>query len=194
MIEKVKDIIKEKPFFENFKKQLPEDYQEIFGNTNPAHLDRSLSIKGGGRYASPLFKEYLIEEVVIYITTNNLDKWKKYKELLNLDYNILNPYEQKKTTVQEKTGENISSTTENETSKVHTFDSENAIDKNIESTENTDKLTESENVKITVETSGNVGNVAPTKLIIEEMNMRATQLNDLILKDVLKEISLDIYE
>lgn len=192
---KVKDVIKkENGFFKNFKELKPTEYHTLFGETDTAHLDRSLFIIGGVRCASPLIMEYDIENVVSYVVINNYSKWVKFKELLELDYNVLNPYEQKKTTTQEKTGENINTTTENEISKVHTFDSDDAIEKDIEATENTDTTTEKENVKITVETSGNVGNVAPTKLIVEEMKMRATQLNDMILKDVIKEISLDIYE
>lgn len=193
-MKKVKDFINgENSFFKNFQRLQPSSYAVIFGDANPAELDLSLSIIGGGRYASPLITEHKIEDVVMFINMQYYNKWVKYKELLALDYNVLNPYEQKKTTTQEKTGENINTVKESEVTSVHTFDSTDAIDKDIESVENTDTTTESENVKITVETSGNVGNIAPTKLIIEEMKMRATQLNDLVMKDIIKEISLDIY-
>ena len=193
-MEKVKDYITiENGFFKNFKESHLEDYTLLLGDSNPEHLDRSIGIKGGARYAAPLLKEYLIKDVVLYLLTNNLDKWKKQKELLKLDYNVLNPYEQKKTTTQEKTGESIDTIKETEKRSVNTFDSQEAIEKDLDSSENTNTSSQNENVKITVETSGNVGNIAPTKLIIEEMEMRKTQLLDLIIKDVLKEISLDVY-
>lgn len=193
-MEKVKEYItSEKGFFKSFQASRGEDYTALLGNYNPKDLDLTLLILGGERYASPLIKRDNLEDVVTFILLNNLERWLKLKEILSLNYNVLNPYEHKKTTTQEKTGENINTFQESEKTAVHTFDSSEAIDKNLDTTENTDKTTESENLKVVVETSGNNGNIPITQLINEEMKLRQTQLINVVVKDVLKEISLEIY-
>ena len=87
---KVKEILtSEKGFFKTLKEVQPTSYAAIFGDTSPEHLDISLSIKGGERFASPLIIERKLEDVVTYLIIENYSKWLKYKELLNLDYNLL---------------------------------------------------------------------------------------------------------
>jgi len=193
-MKKVKEIITlDNGFFQVFKTQNATEYSSILSDTDPKHLDRTLLILGGERYASPLIKEYNIEDVVSYIVINNYSKWLKFKEVLELKYNVVNPHEHKTTTTQEKSGENINTFQESEKTAVHTFDSVEATDKDIDTTENTDKTTATENVKVVVETSGNNGNIPITKLISDELDLRQKQFINIIVKDVLKEISLDIY-
>lgn len=200
-MKQIKEFITfENGFFSTMQKNHRSEYIELFSddgegwNTiDPKNLDMDLLVTCGERYAAPLLIHYDMAKVVDFVLNRYKDSWKRCKAALMADYDVLKPYDTTKTTTQEKTGENTVDSTVTDKTGVTTFDSEEPVDKQVDSTENNGKTTAKETVKITVENEGVNGNIPVQNLIANELEVRKTNFISLVIGDVETQLSLDIY-
>lgn len=193
-MKRIKEFITfEKGFFSQMAKDKPELYTELFEDVPAANMDMDLIVTCGERYAAPLLIHYDMSKVVDYVLNRYCDGWKRVKNALNEDYNVLTPYDNKRVTTQEKTGTNTTSGTVSDKTGVTTFDSDEAVDKTIESTVNEGTTNATEKVTITVENTGTNGNMAISNLIQNEIEVRKNSFIALVIGDVENQLSLDIY-
>lgn len=171
--------------------------KEVFSNVNVIDqfnfdfgidktiLDKIFKSRCNDRYVSPIVDEFVttdnptLEEVkslcnAIEVYYNN--KWVKTKKALGLDYDVLSPLE---TTVQ--TNSDITNAQNN---KVYGFDSDTGVD-------DTSNNSTSKNEK--TETRKSRGTRTPQSLILEEINITRYTFIDLVIKDIIDIITLDIY-
>lgn len=200
-MKQIKEFITfDKGFFSTMKQNHRAIYDELFSDNgegwnviDPKNLDMDLLVTCGERYAAPLLIHYDMAKVVEYVLNRYTDSWKRCKAALMADYDVLKPYDTVKTTTQEKTGENTVNNTVTDKTGVNTFDSEEPVDKQTDTTENSGKTTETETVKTTVENTGVTGNIPAANLIQSELEVRKTNFISLVIGDVETQLSLDIY-
>lgn len=180
-------------FFSTFKNDKPELFTELFEDIQAPNLDMDLLVTCGERYASPLLCHYDMSKVVEYVLNRYADSWKRVKKALTAEYDVLSPYDNKRVTTQEKTGENTTDSTITDNTGVTTFDSDEAVDKQIESTANKGTTNSKETVTITVENSGSNGNLTASTLINNELEVRKNSFISVVIGDVENQLTLDIY-
>lgn len=148
-------------------------------------LDKIFKSRCNERFISPIVYEFVtvdgptLEEVkslcnAIEVYYNN--KWVKTQKALGLDYEVLSPLE---TTV--KTN---ADTTNAQNNKVYGFDSDAGVD-------DTSNSSTSKNEK--TETRKSRGTRTPQSLILEEINITRYTFIDIVIKDIIDIITLDIY-
>lgn len=198
-MKQIKEFISfETGFFSTMYEKKRSDYDLLFSDEGfdriePKNLDMDLLVTCGERYAAPLLIHYNMEKVVDYVLTRYKDSWLKCKKALLAEYDILKPYDTTKTTTQEKTGENAVNSTVTDKTGVTTFDSEEPVDKQVDSTENSGTTNTKETIKVTVENEGVNGNIPVQNLIASELEVRRTNFISLVIGDVETQLSLDIY-
>ena len=200
-MKQVKEFISyEKGFFSTFAEQRQADFITLFGDENyhidgdmAAKLDMDLVVTCGERYASPLLIHYDMSKVVDYVLNRYLEGWKRIKEALTAEYNVVTPYDTKKVTTQEKTATSATTGTVTDKTGVVAFDSEEPTDKSVDSSVNEGNRNDSETVRITVENTGMNGNVPVASLISNEIEVRKNSLISIVIGDVENQLTLDIY-
>lgn len=188
---KVSEILNDEcSLFSTMETAYSELFTSLFGDTTAAELDLQLLVNCGERYAAPLLSKYEITDVVDYIVTRYGHSWSKVKNVLNAEYNALQPYNNTQTTESEKTAEQNDTTT-NETA-VFAFDSgTTATDTDTDTS--TREATQTNTDTTTVTSSGNNGNVATQDLITKEIELRKNSFILLVINDTQAVITLDIY-
>lgn len=193
-MQQIKEFItNDNGFFSTFATEYPELYLELFADIQPSKLDIDLLVNCGERYASPLLIHYDLKNAVDYVINRYADNWKRIKEALFREYNILQPFDNKKITTQEKQGISTNESTVTDKTAVNTFDSTEPVDKEHESTENSGTHTANETIKMTVEQIGISGNIPASNLILNELEVRKNSFISIVIGDVKTQLSLDIY-
>lgn len=186
-------ITTENSFFGVMKTNHGDLFSSLFDDTTTSGLDMQLLVKCGSRYCSPLLSHYDMLNVVDYIVTKYGENWKRIKETLKLDYDVLAPYKVTQTTTSNKTATNTNEGESRQENGIVAFDSEESTPSTVDT--NNDKTTQniSEDNTATVENKGNNGNFKNADLITNEIEVRKTSFIDLVLNDIQSQITLDIY-
>lgn len=183
----------EEGFFTTFAKEHEALYVDLFEDIEPQLLDIDLMASCSECFAAPLLLHYDLSKVVSLITVKFGDSWKRIKAALIADYNVLQPYDSKRITTQERTGTTANSSTTTDKTSVATFDSTTPIENQQDATENTGSIDQHETIKITVENTGNNGNLTAQNLLLNEIEVRKNNFISLVIGDVKNQITLDIY-
>lgn len=197
-MKQVKEFITfEKGFFSTMQEVANFEYNTLFvdqfSSIDPHNLDMDLLVTCGERYASPLLVHHDMEKVVNFVLNRYYEGWKRIKNALNVEYNVLSPYDTKKVTTQEKSTEATNNSTVTDKTGVVAFDATEATDKSVDSTTNNGSTKGSEKVTITVENSGMNGNATVASLIANEIEVRKNSFISLVIGDVENQLTLDIY-
>lgn len=148
-------------------------------------LDKTFKSRYNDRYISPLVEMFVTIDEPTSAEVKNLcnaieahcnNKWVKAQKALGLSYDVLSPLE---TTVQ--TTADVTNTQNN---KVYGFDSDTGVD-------DTSNSATSKNEK--TETRKSRGTRTPQSLILEELNITKYTFIDIVFKDIIGLIALDIY-
>lgn len=148
-------------------------------------LDKIFKARCGDRYVSPIVEEFVtvgnptsaeVKNLCDAIEVYYKNKWIKTQKALGLTYDVLSPLE---TTVQSN-----SDVTNTQNNKVYGFDSDTGVD-------DTSNSATSKNEK--TETRKSRGARTPQSLILEELNITKYTFIDIVFKDIIDLIALDIY-
>lgn len=148
-------------------------------------LDKAFKSLYNDRYISPLVDMFITVDSPTSVEVKNLcnaieahcnNKWIKTQKALGLSYDVLSPLE---TTVQTNTD-----VTNTQNNKVYGFDSDTGVD-------DTSNSATSKNEKM--ETRKSRGTRTPQSLILEELNITKYTFIDIVFKDIIGLIALDIY-
>lgn len=201
-MKRVSEIITtDNSFFEVMLDEHAELYNELFntmhgvhiGNTEPDELDMQLLVGCGERYAAPLLVHHDMSKVVGFVVKKYGDNWKRVKEALTVEYDVLKPYNVESVTTGEKSATNDTTSVSTDKTGVVGFDSEVATDKTVDTNDNTVNIKQGETANTTVKHSGNNGNVANAALIMNEIEVRKNSFISIVVNDIQSQITLDIY-
>lgn len=190
----VKDILtNDNSFFSQFETEYATLYETLFDETESSILDMELLTVCGERFASPVLVHQTLDKVVAFIVTRYGYNWTKIKDVVNGNYNALQPYNLSQTTVGEKTGTNETTSSSEDTTKVVAYDSTTGVESDIDINSNEVNVSQSENNETTVTTVGNTGSLSYSTLIKNEIETRRESLMSLIINDIKYQLTLDIY-
>ncbi len=183
----------DKSLFGAFATTNQEMYRELFGDTATSDLDMQLLVKCGSRYCSPLLSHYELAKVINFLVTKYGDNWKRIKETLQLDYDVLAPYNVSQKTISEKTVENTNTGESKQENGIVGFDSDTATPSAVDTNTDTNTQNANESGLVNTTNSGNNGNFKNGDLILNELEVRKTSFIEIVLNDIQSQITLDIY-
>lgn len=189
----VNEIITENSFFNAMKTSYDALYGELFGNTSVNDLDMELLNKCGNRYCSPLLSHHDITDVITFIVIKYSENWKRIKETLRFDYDVLSPYKVTQETKVAKTATNSNTGESKQQNGIVGFDSDVATPSSVDTNTDTNTTNATESTTTTVTNTGNNGNTNYADLITKEIEVRKNSFIDLVLNDIQSQITLDIY-
>lgn len=178
--------------------------KELFAllNTIVPHIDIEILTKYGNRSIHPTIKaltgnEELIAQVIL---ENYQNEWQSDYDVLTADYNPLENYNRLFTREQDETHQNIrkdnsENTTETQSSAFDSPVYENA--EKIITKGNGSIVEDTSNIKINKfqeKTSGNIGVTTSQQMLQSEIDLRSKNLlSNIIMKDIVKEITIPVY-
>lgn len=168
-------------------------YTELFGDVTPTEMDIQLLINCGERYASPLLCSQDVTTAVAFCVNRFSNSWSRIRKALFAEYDATKPYNLKQTTTTEKEATRNDNGESTEKNGVVGFDSETATDSEVTTNTNESNATETETGSTTVINEGNLGNVANSELIANEIEVRKISFIELVIKDIQAQITLAIY-
>jgi len=181
----------ENGIFSVFKEVLPTDFAVLFPDTDPLLLDYRLIDLYGNRICNAIVESHKDDETITLTSVFRirLSSWKRIFDALNLDYQVNTPYNITET----KTG------TENKDITETTTDTDSTRAFNSTDFKDTDKnnraSTGANTVKYDVTTTrkGNTGEQVQ-RLISAEIEMRKTAFANIVIRDIINDITLPIYQ
>lgn len=172
-----------------FKPLFPVLYESIFGTDDPKIIDIDFRFKYGNRTLCDAVTNETANDIVKGIITVKFDEWQKQIQVFNKEYDVLNPVTSHKT-------ETISNTVD-ETGNNNTVDSSvtfnngefgNDTKQQRDSTGNRQET----GTKTTVE-NGVPSSVPTSEIIQKEISLRKTNFKEMVIAELAKEITIDIY-
>lgn len=148
-------------------------------------LDKTFKSLYNDRYISPIVDAFLtvdgptqaeVKKLCNAIEAYCNNKWIKTQKALGLSYDVLSPLE--------STVQTTADVTNTQNNKVYGFDSDTGVD-------DTSNSATSKNEK--TETRKSRGTRTPQSLILEELNITKYTFIDIVFKDIIDIIALDIY-
>lgn len=186
-------ITTENSFFDVMKASYDTLYIDLFGDTSVNDLDMMLLVKCGNRYCSPLLSHHDITDVITFIVIKYGENWKRIKETLHLDYDVLSPYKVTQQTKVDKTATNSNTGESKQKNDIVGFDSNVPTPSSVDTNTDTNTTNATETATTTITNSGNNGNINYTDLITKEIEVRKNSFINLVLNDIQSQITLDIY-
>lgn len=172
-----------------FEPNFPVLYQQIFGEDNPQILDINLKFNFGERTLVDSITNDNAQEILKSVITVKFDSWAKQVQVFNYEYDVLNP-----TTGTETTTESVNV---DETGNNNTVDSKTTFnDGNFANDTKQQRDTtgnRKETTEKTVSKSGVPVGTPVSEIIQKEMNLRKNNLKEMVIKDLVYSITLDIY-
>lgn len=173
-----------------FEPNFPELYQTIFGTIDPNLLDSTLLMRYGNRTLALTFNNDNYKALINSVITINGDSWEKQAQAFNVSYNVA----QGASVESEKT---ISGTTDDNSTGVDenqdiTFN--NSEYGNNERTNRTNTANRKSEQKETYRQSGNLGGSNIIENVTQEVKLRQNNLRAQVIKELVNEITLQIYE
>ena len=171
-------------------------------NTIVPHIDIEILTKYGNRPVHPIIQaltgnEELIAQVILEKYQN---KWQSDYDVLTADYNPLENYNRLFTREQDETHTNIrtdnsENTTETQSSAFDSVDYENTDKTTTRGNGSTvEDRTNIKTNKFQEKTSGNIGVTTSQQMLQSEIDLRDKNiLNDIIMMDLVKEITIPLY-
>lgn len=189
---KVKDYLLEtgtKGFFPLMESIQPETYKALFGETDPLLVDNIAFRLYGERELMNMFSQDTASYMVNGILVCFADGWKRQMEVINTEYNLLNPVNGKtETTITESVDETGN---QSDTKQSTTFNDGDFGNDERNTNETTGKR-ESSRTQTTTE-SGNKGGLPVSTIIAKEINLRKTNVRNYIIRELIGELTLQVY-
>jgi len=190
---KVKEVFTNSTgFFTTFQELFADKFKEYYGEIEPSDLDMQVFYMFGEKTVAPILENNATnyKSVVRLICNLHFTQWDRAKDALVTEYSFLDSYRYTET----KTGTDTTETADNGSNvdSNKAFNSTSFVDKEKSTTENagTNKVT----YNTTISRTGNTGNYTPQDLILKELEVAKSNFFDMIMQDVIHDLTLSIYE
>lgn len=172
-----------------FAVDFPDLYSTVFGANDPVMLDRWTHIKYGGREMLDTITSDNYKNFVGSVIAINADKWTKVINLLNKQYDPLNPTVKTVTTTKTSTTATTDSNEIINAKKV--FNDEQFNDNNRQQEGSTGSRKDDES---TSRTESGLGGSTPYSTIIQkEKELRQDDYRRTVIAEIINEVTLTIY-
>lgn len=172
----------------------PDDYQFLFGSIESADMDIEMLSRCGNRICSPIvtLADENPETVARLIMNRYRDNWRKIKEALSLQYDVLNPVVSGYTITKNGKTQRAGETSRDESNKVYGFDSVDGANDSSTQTAGTESSVIDTQSTTNYNKKG-VGNLTPNRLIEAEISFRRLSFLNISLNDVKEFLTLSVY-
>lgn len=172
-----------------FEPDFPVLYQQIFGEVNPLLIDIQVRRKYGDKELTSDITTETAHETVKAVITMKFDEWSKQIQTFNIAYDVLNPTT--KTTSIEKTS-NVDETGNN--TNVDSKTTFNTGEFNNDTKQERNNTGNRQSTETETSSESGVSNKIPVSEIIQkEMSLRKTNFKEIVISDLVNELTLEIY-
>lgn len=178
--------------FSTFKELYETDYNSFFGEIETSDFDAYIFGAYGNKTLSPVIElnssNYKVPLRLIF--SMFLNKWKKDYNALFKDYDFTKPYSltETRTGTENRNVENNNSDIDSNKG----FNSSDFVEK--EKTVYTKKEDNTLTLNTIYDKSGNTGNMSISELVQKELEANKAVFYDIIIRDIMSQVTLEIYE
>lgn len=171
-----------------------EDYEVIFKDTTPTVLDTLFLSLYGNVQCSPLLTNVVdVAQFVDILYAVYIDKWLKVAYALDIDYNIISPYNIIENSEYDRSYERSNDSNSENNSNVYGFnDSSSSIPESTNTSSVERNETTSESNERTKTRAGNIRNTYQS-LIASELALRNNKMIDIVMRDVKELGGISVY-
>lgn len=193
-VKKVKEILNpDNSFFTAFQAKCPDLYYDLFEDAAPLDMDADILIVCGEKYAAPLISYHDMPFAVDWFLRRYKDNWKKVKDALTAEYNLLKPLTNTTVVTQDIEGTKEDTATSEQNDTKHTVDSPAGVPTDGTASTDTGKQDTRQHAVTVTEYSGNTGQYSSQSLILNELEVRKKSFVDIVIRDIATNITLDLY-
>ena len=171
-------------------------------NTIVPHIDIEILTKYGNRPVHPIIKALTGNEELIarVILENYQNEWQSIYDAMTAEYNPIENYNRLFTREQDETHTNIRTDNSENTTETQSSAFDSVVYENTDKTTtrgNGSTVEDTSNIKINKfqeKTSGNIGVTTSQQMLQSEIDLRSKNLlSNIIMKDIVKEITIPLY-
>ena len=172
-----------------FKPNFTTLYVSIFGDDDPKIIDGYLSSKYGKRTLFDAITNETANDIVTSIITLKFNEWQKQVQVLNNEYDVLNPVSSKETVTYNNTVEETGNNNTIDLSKTfNDGDFDNDTKQQRDTTGNRQETSTKTNTK-----SGIPSGIPVSEIIQKEINLRKNNFKTQVVQEIVNELTIDIY-
>lgn len=172
-------------------------YDQLFTNEDPANIDARAQALYSSRvlFDAAIYDGHISDSMAYGIALAYGPKWLGYAKALDVDFEkAMNPYQMKTTHESTSNSTSNSNGTDGTENGVFGFDSSTSVNNTTSNVTSENSETKNNTTNFTTTVSGNKGNATYADIARSHIRLLQLRLVDIIISDVIGEVTLSIYE